>query len=234
MYSLLIKDRSYPISVYMTYMMRVKGFTRTEAVDLMTMAAVRMGLRKSTASPANNTVAEWGRSIDAPLWSVITAMMILEQFGKIPFTEQEWAFWAYAAAERGQDKANYNGKWLYWLLKAERYKSWHDKRGLVRKEFEGLTYPNTAMKIMLLFRGNGIQSLTIAELFANLDDSELTMQTLTQRITSDESFCDSDMSLAIKLSEQSKEIHDNISLTLHELNLNGAIHYRSGGNIVVT
>lgn len=233
MYSLLIKDRSYPISVYMSYMMRVKDFTRTQAVELLTMAAVNTGIRESTSPPSNNTVAEWGKSIDAPQWAVISAMTLLETFGKIPFTDQEWAFWAYAAAERGYDIRNYKGKWGEWLNRAERFKSCYDQRGSLRKEFDNMTSPNTATKIILLYRGNEVKSLTLPEIFSSLDVSVMTIQVLGERMAAGQSFSKDDMTKVIDSNEQSKSLYEDISLTIHELELNKVVYHRSKGNIAI-
>ncbi|HGP2806977.1 TPA: hypothetical protein ACLGPB_004143 [Salmonella enterica] len=233
MYSLLIKDRSYPIAVYMAYMMRVKGFTRSQAVDVLTGAAVKMGLRESTAVPANNTVAEWGRGIEAPQWSIVAAMTILEQFGKVPFTDQEWAFWAYAAAERGALNASYKGKWLEWLEKAQLYKTHFERRGAVRKELHSLSSPQTAMKILLAFKGNGVQSLSIAEIFANLDSSPATIARLDKRIAACENFTLDDMHMVIAESEQARSLHQSLMQSIHELIEKGLIYHPSNGNIMI-
>lgn len=233
MYSLLIKDRSYPIAVYMAYMMRVKGFTRSQAVDVLTGAAVKMGLRESSAAPANNTVAEWGRGIEAPLWSVVAAMTIMEQFGKVPFTDQEWAFWAYAAAERGVSSACYKGKWLEWLEKAQLFKTHFERRGAVRKELQSLSFPQTAMKILLTFKGNGVQNLSLAELFANLDGSPATIARLEKRIAACENFTLEDMNAAIAENEQARSLHDSLVLSIQELMQKGLITHLSNGNILV-
>ncbi|PXW50346.1 hypothetical protein DFO55_12417 [Grimontella sp. AG753] len=231
MYSLLIKDRSYPISVYMTYMLRVKGFTRTEAVELMTMAAHKMGMRKSRASPANNTVAEWGRSIDAPLWAVVSVMVILEQFGKVPFTYQEWACWAFAAAERGHSIDNYKGKWRDWLCKAEQYKKCYERRGELRKEFRTLRSPNTAAKVILAFIGNDIRCMSLAELFANLDESSETVKVLDKRITANEPFIDADLKWLISTNPQCLLTYEDIILTIQDLSMFGRVHHRSNDDI---
>ncbi|EAB8175176.1 hypothetical protein K2895_001054 [Shigella sonnei] len=234
MYSLLIKDRSYPIAVYMAYMMRVKGFTRSQAVEVLTGAAVKMGLRKSATSPANNTVAEWGRGIEAPQWSVVAAMTILEQFGKVPFTDQEWAFWAYAAAERGVSSDSFKGKWIEWLKKAQLYKTHYEQRSVIRKQFQSLSSPQTAMKILLAFKGNGLQSLTLAELFANIDTSPATLDRLEKRITDGEQFTADDMNEVIAESEQAKSIYESLIQSIHELKHERLITHRSNDNILIT
>lgn len=85
MYSLLLKDRAYPITMYLAYMTRVKGLTRAQAIALLTYNAVKLGLRKDSTPPASNTVARWGKTTDVPLWAIVTAMYITDRLGKIPF-----------------------------------------------------------------------------------------------------------------------------------------------------
>ncbi|EBY3981302.1 hypothetical protein D4X44_21315 [Salmonella enterica subsp. enterica serovar Enteritidis] len=234
MYSLLIKDRSYPIAVYMNYMTRVKGFTRTQAVDILTTAAVKMGIRDSAAAPANNTVAEWGKSIEAPLWSVVSAMTILEQFGKVPFTDQEWAFWSYAVVERGGDTVSYTGKWQEWIRKAQVYKAQYEKRGDIRRKLTFATSPQIAMKVILAFRGNQRRSLTIAEVFANIDNSAETVSRVTRKVNSSECFNDEDVMEVVTVNDNAKKLYAELLLTIQELADHKLIDYRSSGNITIT
>lgn len=233
MYSLLIKDRSYPFSVYMSYMMRVKGFTRSEAVELMTLAAVKMGARERPTPPANNTVAEWGRAIDAPQWAVVSVMKIMEQFGKVPFTDREWAFWAYATAEVGGASLNYSGVWLEWLDKAVCYKYYYEKRGVIRHRFEHLISPNLAMKIFLLFKGNQLTSLTIPEIFANIDTSPDTMRLLDARFSSGALFNDSDMQAVVSANVDSAKLKEDIVNTIQCLTSDGVLSHLANGNIMI-
>lgn len=115
MYLLLIKDCSYLIVVYMNYMMWVKGFICIQVVDVLIIVVVKMGIRDSVVVFVNNIVVEWGKSIEVLLWLVVSVMMILEQFGKVFFIDQEWVFWFYVVVERGGDIVSYIGKWQEWI-----------------------------------------------------------------------------------------------------------------------
>lgn len=234
MYSLLIKDRSYPISVYLSYMLRVKKFTRTQAVELMTMAAVRIGIREKISSPANNTVEEWGRSIETPQWAVIASMVILEQFGKTPNNDREWAFWAYAAAARGCEADSYSGTWRDWLDRALKYKTWYEKRGAIRRELKSLKSPNIAFKIILSIKGNGLARVSVANLFANIDQSVETTLMVKKSIELQIPISGSNVEDIISANGRARITYTEIVESIHELEALGVAYHLSNGDINVS
>ncbi|HAU5494392.1 TPA: hypothetical protein JD192_13275 [Cronobacter sakazakii] len=229
MYSLLIKDRAYPISVYLSYMMRVKGFTRTQAVELMTQAAFNMNRREDITPPANNTVAEWGKSTETPLWAVISAMTLLEQFGKVPYLDQEWAFWAYATVENSPVKKVYSGKWEQWLNKARLYKSWVERRGNLRGELQDIFWPNIGAKIIILAKGNNSEVLSLPEIFFDQDVSLAAIQLLTDKICSGQTLTMSHVRSVTASQPDSAALLENIMTTIQQLIArNVAIHHFNG------
>lgn len=233
MYSLLIKDRAYPISVYLSHMMRVKDFTRTEAIQILTHAGVRYGLREQATPPANNTVAEWGRSSEVPQWAVISAMKVLEQLGKIPYLDKEWAFWAYATAELDAEEDRYTGKWYEWLIKAKHYKQCYSQRGLIRKHCSQAEDVNLASRIVIFSWGNYLAEVTLPQIFFELDESKESLKLLDTRLKSGKPLKIKDVEEIIRSNEQSANLYSKIVQTLQELTSAGVCTSHLNGNISI-
>lgn len=195
MYSLLIKDRDFPISVYLSYMMAVKGFTRTDAVSLLSQSAYKLGLRTIPKAPANNTVSAWRNKGDTPKWAVVSAMMIMEQFGKVPHLKQEWAFWAYAKAEisgevRDSDLTtksfNNSGKWEWWLQQARVYKYWYEQRSALKRKYAYTEHPEIAAKIIISVNGNGNKGCTESQLLLDISNDVMLVKYLSAQLDAGE------------------------------------------------
>lgn len=231
MYSMLIKDRAYPISVYLSHMMQVKGFTRTDAIKMLTHAAVILGLREQITPPANNTVYEWGRSSEVPMWAVISAMKVLEQLGKIPYLDKEWAFWAYATAELDKGEENFTGKRADWLEKAKHYKHIYSRRGAIRKQCEGVSDANLASRIVIFSMGNSLPQVTLPQIFFELDDSKESRALMDNRLKSGLPLTYTDVEFITKSNEPAKRLLSNIIVTLLELTAIGICTNHSSGNI---
>lgn len=233
MYSMLIKDRAYPISVYLSHMMQVKGFTRTDAIKTLTHAAVILGLREQRTPPANNTVYEWGRSSEVPMWAVISAMKVLEQLGKIPYLDKEWAFWAYATAELDKGEDDFTGKWADWLRKAKHYKHIYSRRGVIRKQCEAVTDANLASRIVIFSKGNCLPLVTLPQIFFELDDSKESLALMDNRLKNGLPLTYTDVDFITKSNETSERLLFSITLTLQELTRAGICANHLGGNISI-
>ncbi|HBB9912954.1 hypothetical protein E6R41_17285 [Citrobacter freundii] len=217
MYSLLLKDRAYPITMYLAYMTRVKGLTRAQAIELLTYNAVKLGLRKDSTPPASNTVARWGKTTDVPLWAIVTAMYITDRLGKIPFLDKEWAFWSYSTSERGIDKTKYTGIPYEWLNTAYNYKKEYELRAEYRKRFKSLSYPDIASKIVIFYRGNNLESVNIPTLFFGLSNSFTLNECIDDKLNSGNPLTDDDVSFAIAKDDSNARLYDEIVCTLKEL-----------------
>ncbi|WP_303745443.1 hypothetical protein [Enterobacter hormaechei] len=234
MYSMLIKDRAYPISVYLSHMMRVKGFSRTEAIKILTHAAITLGLREQKTPPANNTVSEWGRTSEVPQWAVISAMKVLEQLGKVPYLDKEWAFWAYATAELDTDNGKITGKWAEWLSKARRYKHYYSLRGVIRKQCEAVSDSNLASRIVIFSKGNCLAEVTFPQIFFELDESKEGLTILEAKLKASEPLTYSDVQSITIANEVSAKLKSQIELVLQELMKAGFCTRHLSGNISIS
>ena len=90
------------------------------------------------------------------------------------------------------------------------------------------------MKVILAFRGNQRRSLTIAEVFANIDNSAETVSRVTRRVNSSECFNDEDVMEVVTANDNAKKLYAELLLTIHELADHKLIDYRSNGNITIT
>ncbi|TGB52857.1 hypothetical protein CRT22_23910 [Escherichia sp. E5028] len=233
MYSLLLKERDYPISVYLSYMMRVRGLSRKDSIALLTHSAVKLGIRKDATPPANNTISKWGKTADVPLWAIVTACSIIEGLGKIPFTDKEWAFWSYSACERGTDIQSYAGKWREWLEKAYRYKKEYESRTEYRKRFKGLSYPDISSKIIIFYKGNNLDYINIPTLIFGLSSSRVLQPLIDNVLNSNRLFSYSDIQEAVAMDGSISELKMKIVQTVEELTNFGVITQLSDGNIVI-
>lgn len=231
MYSLLIKDRAYPISVYLSFMMRVKGVTRHEAIQLLTHAAVALGVRDIMTPPASSTVGEWGRSIAVPMWAIISAMQILEQKGKIPYYDEEWAFWAYSTVQLGKNVSGYTGKPAEWLSVAEQYHAVYQARGAIRHRLQGVTYSNVAAKIIIFSDGNYLNEFTVPQIFFDLDSTNESIALVAEKLTNKQDFTKDDVETIINKNSMSLSLHKKIIISIHELTVIGELVSLNNGNI---
>ncbi|EIY8279341.1 hypothetical protein MNZ66_004476 [Salmonella enterica] len=233
MYSLLLKERDYPISVYLSFMTRVRGLTRAEAISLLTHSAVKLGLRKELKPPASNTIAKWGRTTDVPQWAIVTAMSITESLGKVPFTDKEWAFWSYSASELGALPDKYSGVWKDWLLKAYRYKAEYELRHEYRKRFQSFSYPDVTSKIVIFYRGNNLAAVNIPTILFALDSSNLLTEVIEKTMASNELFTNDDMQYALLIVPEIEILEEKISVSVRELVSNGFATHLHNGYIVI-
>lgn len=233
MYSLFLKERDYPISVYLSYMMRVRGLARTEAIALLTHSAVKLGLRKDNTPPASNTVSKWGRTADVPQWAIVTAMSIIEGLGKVPFTSKEWAFWSYSACERGAKVSEYAGTWREWLVKAYQFKTEYEFRKEYRKQFKSLSYPDIAAKVVIFHKGNNLTSVNIPTIFFALESSNKFNELIDKTLSINELMTDGDMQMALECEPRNRALEAELSVSIKELVGLGYATHLSNGNIVI-
>ncbi|HBN5695264.1 hypothetical protein NA900_20685 [Escherichia coli] len=233
MYSLFLKERDYPISVYLSYMMRVRGLSRKDSIALLTHSAVKLGIRKDSTPPASNTISRWGRTADVPLWAIVTACTIIEGLGKVPFKDKEWAFWSYAACERGADIQSYAGKWREWLERAYRYKDEYESRTEYRKRFKSLSYPDISSKIIIFYRGNNMDFVNIPTLIFGLCASKAILPLIDNVLNSNRFFTYRDMQEAVAIDASISVLEGEIVQTVEELSNFGVITHLSDGNMVI-
>lgn len=231
MYSLLLKDREYPISVYLSYMMRVRELTRADAIALLTHSAVKLGLRKSLTPPGSNTIARWGRTTDVPQWAIVTALSITEGLGKIPFTDKEWAFWGYSAAERGADIGLYSGKWREWLEEAYRFKREYESRTEYRARFKSFSNPDITSKIMIFYKGNNLALVNIPTLLFGLATSREIQPLIDNALNSNRLFTEADRQAALEVDTATLKLDGEIADSVKELEKAGLATYLCEGNI---
>lgn len=233
MYSFLIKDRGYPISVYISYMMNAKQLSRTESIDLMTAAAVKLNLRQVNGPLANNTVSDWGRNNETPLWAAVSVMLILENLGKVPFTDQEWACWAFAAATTGRTEQGLTGKRLEWLTKAKEYKRVYDNRSEIKNRIKSVTFKHVAAKIIILSIGNGKALLNKELIFLDLDNSSESLHVVKDKVIKGIRPNISDLNSILAMRPEAVELMDKIEHTIQELKSLGVVDRRINGDIEV-
>ncbi|AYN25610.1 hypothetical protein D8682_00610 (plasmid) [Buttiauxella sp. 3AFRM03] len=234
MYSLLLKDREYPISVYLSYMMRVRELTRADAIALLTHSAVKLGLRKNLTPPGSNTIARWGRTTDVPQWAIVTALSITEGLGKIPFTDKEWAFWGYSAAERGADIGQYSGKWREWLEKAYRFKREHESRTEYRTRFKSFSNPDISSKILIFYKGNNLDFVNIPTLLIGLATTREIQPLIDNALNNNKLFTEADRQAALEVDTAMFKLDCEIADSVKELEKVGFATYLCNGNIVFT
>ncbi|MEL6008256.1 hypothetical protein J4Z08_21255 [Citrobacter portucalensis] len=233
MYSFLIKDRGYPISVYISYMMNVKKVSRTQTIELMTAAAVKLNLRQVSGGLANNTVSDWGRGNDTPQWAAVTVMLMLESLGKIPFTDQEWACWAYAAAAIGRTEKGLTGKRLEWLKRAKEYKRVYDNRGDIKKHLKSVTFNHIAAKIIILSIGNNKALLNKELIFLDQDTSGESLDLIKEKVNKGIRPDISDLAGVLEHKPSAGELMEKIELTIQELESLKIVNRRINGDIDV-
>ena len=237
MYSLLIKDRAYPISVFLSYMMLVKEITRSEAILMLTHAAVGLDMRKQLTPPANNTVSEWGRSTDTPLWAVVSAMKLLEHYRKVPYSDQEWAFWAFATAECStcsEQLPKYTGKKGIWFKKAMHFRSMYESRGNLRKKHKDCSWPNVAAKVEIFAKGNELDSFTIPHIYMDISQSLKVFNIVDEKLKANIEFTLEDIESITKNELTEHELLSKLITTIQELTNLGVTERLSNGNIKFT
>lgn len=233
MYSLLLKERDFPITVYLAYMMRVRELTRAEAITLLTHSAVKLGLRKSLTPPGSNTIARWGRTTDVPQWAIVTALSITEGLGKIPFTDKEWAFWAYSASERGADIEKYTGVWREWLEAAYCYKQEYESRTEYRTRFRSFSNPDITSKIIIFYKGNNLDTVNIPTLLFGLSTSREILPILDNALNSNRLLNEDDRAAALSIDETTLTLDREIADSVIELVKAGKATHLCNGNIVI-
>ncbi|EOR7867368.1 hypothetical protein FYL99_RS20055 [Escherichia coli] len=232
MYSLLLKERDFPITVYLAYMMRVRELTRAEAIALLTHSAVKLGLRKSITPPGSNTIARWGRTTDVPHWATVTALSITEGLGKIPFTNKEWAFWAYSASERGADITQYTGVRREWLEAAYRYKREFESRTEYRTRFKSFSNPEVTSKIIIFYKGNDLERVNIPTLLFGLSSSREIQPIIDNALSSNRLLTEDERAAALVLDSTISELDSQITDSVMELVKAGIATHLCNGNIV--
>lgn len=90
------------------------------------------------------------------------------------------------------------------------------------------------MKVILAFRGNQRRSLTIAEVFANIDNSAETISRVTRKVNSSECFNDEDVMEVVTVNDNAKKLYAELLITIQELADHKLIDYRSSGIIIIT
>jgi len=179
MFTLLLKDRGFPVHTYLQHMMKVLNFSRSEAGKRLAQFAFEEKLRDSSSTPLNNTMSDWVRTLKTPQWAVISSMQILEGLGRVPKSNQEWAFWALSRVEKKvASDTNVPENWpvelaMKWLEKAERYSYWYNRRSEIKQCLSLCESPVLAAKMLYNILGEEEESCSYADLFFSMDNSKL-------------------------------------------------------------
>lgn len=191
MFALLLKDRGFPVHIYLHHMMKVMNVSRSDAAKRLSQFAYRTKLRDSANTPLNNTMTDWVRTLKTPQWAIISSMQLLEKTGRIPKSNQEWAFWAISRIDNKicldrsvpDDWPEEQAK--KWLEMAERYSYWYNRRSEIKQCMESCESPLLASKMLYNILGEEGESCSYADLFFCLDDCKLGREQVASSVRND-------------------------------------------------
>lgn len=191
MFAILLKDRGYPVHLYLQHMMKEINLSRSDAGKRLSQFAYQAGLRDTDSIPLNNTMTDWVRSLKTPQWAVIGCMQLLEISGRVPKTSQEWAFWAFSridnkiATDRHIPQAWPEETAKYWLERAERYSYWYNRRSEIKKCLGNCENPLLAAKLMYHILGEIDNSCSYPDLFFSLENGKLANEQVASSVRND-------------------------------------------------
>lgn len=223
MYSLLIKDRGFPVHLYLQHMMKVMNVSRAEAAKGLGNFAFKAGLKESSKVPLNNTMSDWLRNPQkTPQWAVVSSMCVLEKLNRVPQTDQEWAFWSISRIESGDANDSLPQGWPVtqakkWLQKAATYTGWYSKRSTIRQAVENCTNPLLATKIIYTVLGDGENSATFPDVFFSIDESLLGQEQIASSLRNEVSLSKFQVEHVRLNDKKAHQIYIDIKQQLKEL-----------------
>jgi len=191
MFSLLIKDRGFPVHIYLQHFMKNMNVSRSDAAKRLGQFAYQANLRSSDSTPLNNAMSDWLRKMKTPQWAIISSMQLLEKVGRVPKSSQEWAFWALSRIENPVAKdLNTPSGWpeetaKMWLSRAENYHYWYSNRSAIKHCARECESPLLAAKVLYSILGSGDEMTTYPDLFFSIDSSKLGSEQLASTLKND-------------------------------------------------
>lgn len=187
MFAILIKDRGFPVHLYLQQMMKVMNVSRADAAIKLGEFAFKAGLKETDKAPLNNTMSDWLRNPQkTPQWAVVSCTLLLEMSGRVPQTNQEWAFWATASTESDAEKkvpAHWPANEAFkWLEKARTHAFWYNQRSAIKQSVTQCSSPLLAAKVIYTILGEGVNSVRFPDIFFAIDDSLLGKEQIASSI----------------------------------------------------
>lgn len=229
MYSLLVKDRGFPVHLYLQHMMKIMNMTRAEAAKKLGEFAYGAGLKESVKAPLNNTMSDWLRNPQkTPQWAVISSMRILELLIRIPQSRQEWAFWALARIESNVDLPMPTDAWpereaQQWLAKAREYNWWYSQRSAIKQTVKDCSNPLLAAKIIYTILGEGSETAKFPDVFFSIDESVLGQEQIASAIKNDVKLSTHQVEHVRHNDKKAQQTYRDINSQISELATNGVI-----------
>ncbi|HCM9477432.1 TPA: hypothetical protein N5N91_004644 [Enterobacter roggenkampii] len=191
MFAILLKDRGFPVHLYLQHMMKEVNLSRTDAGKRLSQFAYEAGLRDTASTPLNNTMTDWVRNLKTPQWAVVSCMQLLEISGRVPKTQQEWAFWAFSRIDNKIATDRHTPRnWPvetanYWLECAERYSYWYNRRSEIKQCLGACESPLLAAKLMYHIFGEIDEVCSYPELFFSLAHGKLANEQVASSVRND-------------------------------------------------
>ncbi|MBB6117770.1 hypothetical protein F4826_004749 [Rahnella inusitata] len=239
MYSLLIKDRGFPVHLYLQHMMKFMNMTRAEAAQKLGEFAHTAGLKESIKAPLNNTMSDWLRNPKkTPQWAVVSSMRILELTNRIPHSRQEWAFWAAARIECNLGQSVLPESWPesvanLWLTRARGYNWWYSQRNVIKRTVNKCSNPLLAAKVIYTILGDGSETASYPDVFFSIDESVLGQEQISSAIKHDVKLSTFQVEHVRLNDKNAQQTYLNLNSLIMELVTSGVIKENSKESISI-
>lgn len=232
MYALMIKDRGFPVHLYLQHMMKVINVSRTKAAIQLGDFAYNAGLKETAKTPLNNTMSDWLRNPQkTPQWAVVSSMRILDCLGRIPQTEQEWAFWALAHLESSSNMSSNlpaaNVK--MWLDRARNYSFWYSQRSVIKHTVKECTNSLLAAKVIYTLLGECSHSASFPDVFFTIDESLLGQEQIASSIRNEVELSKYQVEHVRLNDKKAHQTYKDIKHTVKELSSIGILSVNENG-----